>query len=360
MPHKGSPSAPNPLSLQQLFQLQHQNVRDLAWSLWGHDLFPTPVTATSGQSIQHMPDELLEPDIQWLSKLDSNPEPLLHFLESKNTRLLGCYFEALWHFYFNHNPSIEASYCNLQIQSEPQGRTLQGRTLGEFDALIKTSAGHHYHLELACKFYLEHEDLWLGPQGKDRLDIKYDRTYQHQLPILHTPEGSTVAQQATQWPTDCIIQQLALWRGCLFSSADKALENEQRDNELLENNLASKQNAWRGQWHNASSFLASQKFKQGHWKIIEKHFWLSPHLSLNKPESNADIASQIEQHFPAKHYALMLVNLTPTPQDALSHHRDTTTAWLETERCLIVADSWPEGHLASRALIPPRPCNPPV
>ena len=69
------------------------------------------------------------------------------------------------------------------------------RTLGELDLIYQNSnASEVVHLELAIKFYLLNKGGtqltdFVGPAGHDRLDLKWDRLRQHQLPLSHTGEA---------------------------------------------------------------------------------------------------------------------------------------------------------------------------
>ncbi|MFT5602019.1 MAG: hypothetical protein ACI9N1_002269 [Flavobacteriales bacterium] len=59
------------------------------------------------------------------------------------------------------------------------------RTVGELDFIIlDTFSNTHIHLELATKFYLKKEDEWVGPNLKDRLDLKIGKYHSHQQSII--------------------------------------------------------------------------------------------------------------------------------------------------------------------------------
>lgn len=67
----------------------------------------------------------------------------------------------------------------------------QGITLGELDFILYDRQRQQaVHLELACKFYLlvpGNPVRWVGPNHKDRLDLKLARLANHQLPLLKHP-----------------------------------------------------------------------------------------------------------------------------------------------------------------------------
>ncbi|WP_293269074.1 DUF1853 family protein [Neptunomonas sp.] len=101
------------------------------------------------------------------------------------TYRLGRQFEDAIALLFKHSKGEKLLQRNLVITGE-------SRTLGELDCLYKNSNGSCVHLELAIKFYLytgdkNSLDSFIGPGGKDRLDKKWKRLVEHQLPLSNTP-----------------------------------------------------------------------------------------------------------------------------------------------------------------------------
>jgi hypothetical protein len=317
----------NEVSEQQVFSLKHQVVRDLAWSLWGPALFihPSPHNEKTG---------LFQLDWSWLKSLDQNPNSLNNYLASKNTRLLGTRFEALWHFYFSNHPSISHSCFNLQVSDKKI-------TIGEFDALIQNENKQLYHIELACKFYLEWSDsqdktLWIGPNCSDRLDIKYTKTCNHQLPLLHTELGKKAYQEAIEKVTidkPTSISQLAIWRGFRFNKSHWFRYGSLSLNELIQ-----------------TSELSDKKSM---WFMADKSYWLSPTVFENSTllSSAAQIKQSIDDHFKTKAFAFILVKL-----DYSGKNRQ----WQQSNRYFITPPTWPHGKLSDSALTPLRPCKPPL
>ena len=321
----------NEVSRQQVFSLKHQAVRDLAWSVWGPDFFSADHTCIEKPS----PFPL---DWHWLQALDRQPEGLIHYLSAQNTRLLGTYFEALWQFFLSHHPCIQHYCFNVQVNDEK-------RTLGEFDCLVIDQRGEVYHIELACKFYLQYDDqgnpLWIGPNCGDRLDIKYNKTYDKQLPLLFSKLGWYCFQHvfsdydlASDQTNQSSIHQLAIWRGMPFQ-----------------------QNQWlRGtdQELNAINFKDTKdREKSSLWFIADKSFWLSP-VVINQREKLKDfthIKQQIEQHFESKKFTLMLIELIYCPQQ--KH-------WQQVQQYFITPPNWPYGKYSDNSLTPLRPCRPPL
>lgn len=310
----------NSISQGDVYSLKHQAVRDLAWSLWGKSFFTQP------PPLDQEPDSF-PLDWDWIKALDQQPEKLINYLEKQNTRLLGTYFEALWTFYFSHHPSFEQGYFNLQVSDNK-------RTLGEFDILLKDKQGRYFHIELTCKFYLQwldkqREILWIGPNCGDRLDIKFHRTYNHQLPLLHTPLGQKVFQAKFIGTDTQDVQQIAIWRGVRFHNT---------------------------QWFHVNQLaqVPAQDDEQIRWIIADKHLWLSPLLinDASKLMSFEQIKQQVENHFQQQApYTLMLVGLSLQPKNNL---------WQQDRQYFITPNHWPQGKLSDSALTPLRPCRPPL
>ncbi len=151
-------------------------------------------------------------DLQWLADarpLMNPPEGITAFIPGdhlKNPCLpasqwrtypappayrLGRQFEDCIEQLLQYSNNIQRQQRNLIINSA-------SRTLGELDCLYENTNGECVHLELAIKFYLCNAPFniasaglsdFIGPGGKDRLDKKWLRLLQHQLPISCTPEA---------------------------------------------------------------------------------------------------------------------------------------------------------------------------
>ena len=165
--------------------IQHPALRDLIWAVTSPSLLaPLP----------HWPGSfdpaLTTNDQQRL--LNTCTAALDAHLAARETRFLGSYFEALWEFFFLQQPRFDVIAKNLQIRDG-------NKTLGELDFVVfDQQTNTHLHLELAIKFYLgikepndfpytDGEHLWVGPQARDRLDLKVSRTLEHQLKLSAHP-----------------------------------------------------------------------------------------------------------------------------------------------------------------------------
>ena len=123
------------------------------------------------ETIAAIPDELLQPALK--------------------QRRSGRYFEALLVALIEADDSLELLAHDLQIQDEK-------RTIGAFDLLVRCAGNPTVtHLELAFKQYLYRGGdatkaaQWVGPRGRDRLNLKAQHMRDHQLML-----GKTTAGQA--------------------------------------------------------------------------------------------------------------------------------------------------------------------
>lgn len=310
-----SPNAPH------LSQLQHQAVRDLAWCC-----FSAPMMRAlpgSEASIFSAADESLWP---WLFALDQQPQPLLnHLAQLKSTRL-GIYYEALWNFYFNQHPGWELLQHNLQIDRN-------GATLGAFDFLCRRD-GSYWHIETAVKFYLCRtlDDVearewhsWIGPEGKDRLDIKLDHLRRHQLPLHHLDEATHSLKEnypkARTWNTALCLQ------GYLFSPARRDMHPE-----------FSHPEHGKGHWWFARELL--EQLAEGmdlQWKILERHQWLSPARANVQEDllSSQEFTGKIKTAFATDKRPLLAAAMEPVVAPMGGEY------WAETARVFVVPDGWP-------------------
>jgi hypothetical protein len=124
---------------------------------------------------------------------------------------LGKHFEDCVARLFESSSTHHIAARNIVIQTP-------ARTVGELDLIYQNSSAEVVHLELAIKFYLLSKGGtqladFIGPAGHDRLDLKWDRLRQHQLPLSHTTLVLDFLQhQGVPLPT----RQKLLLTGMLF------------------------------------------------------------------------------------------------------------------------------------------------
>lgn len=119
----------------------------------------------------------------------------------KNHNRLGKTFEQLIYFYLKHlsqiSPKPAITNLNHGVQIKTFGK--HRRTLGEIDFLFHDSLNNQsIHLETAVKFYLadvnqleqlNEQKSWVGPNRKDRLDLKINKLFSHQLTLTKQQES---------------------------------------------------------------------------------------------------------------------------------------------------------------------------
>ena len=174
------------------FPYHTQAVRDLAWACFSPGLLHSWEMADDGQNVADCGLSLTPARAHWLNELDRKPSALLEHLASKPGKRLGIYFERLWHFFLEQDPDTELVAHNLAVRDH-------GRTLGEFDIIYWChQRQRHCHLELAVKFYLgkrqhtsvetrSHWQEWLGPNSRDKLNLKLDQLLQRQIRLGEHP-----------------------------------------------------------------------------------------------------------------------------------------------------------------------------
>ena len=274
--------------------IQNEAVRDLAWLLdskWDlldeisedHNTY-RKYAAPNSHTIQ-----------DWLLQLDAAPTKLEQAIAAEGHKRLGLYFETLIAFYFDHCPKLLWSLTarNRQIIEGP-------RTIGELDFLLDTPEGSK-HLEAAVKFYLGYQQegpvRWIGPNGKDRLDLKLKHMATHQLPL-----GKPYAAESIYW-----------LKGMLFQPWQTQLTLPQG----IQKNVA------KYSWIYVSDFVHSNLQVEKNWRILPKLRWLTGFPSMPEKEAPLDLDAILEE-----------INLSGRPQ----MFSETETE----ERLMIVHDSWPK------------------
>lgn len=285
-----------------LFSDKH--VRDLVWAIAS----PPLLTGTDFISLSWF-EKHYRADFSFLTSLNNSPEKLHRFLEQRSTKRLGKYFEALYEFWFIHSLFFELKLANEQVLDA-------GRTIGEIDFLVHDLLlGEVFHFELAVKFYLQNKEgnsfhNWIGPNSRDRLDLKHHKLVHKQLRILETPAGkaSISELELTHFSTKCIL------KGYFFYHTNKVHVAGFHPLHL------------KGTYRRISE-LANHDFL-GKFILLEKPDWFSFPLS-----SNDAIEGELLQK-----YVLERMAVLPNPFMAFQFGE----ALLQRQRIMIVPDSWPD------------------
>ncbi|MFT7109466.1 MAG: hypothetical protein ACI843_001128 [Psychrobacter glaciei] len=325
-------------------------VRHLAWCL-----FSSPLAELNTARTLHITAtaELTK----WLDSLNKNPQHLLEYIQQNNHRLLGSYFECLWQYYFKYSPNTQLLAHHVQITqslnhphensdqaNNKNSRQTNGRkTLGELDILALID-NKPFHVELAVKFYLLIPNVtgaqakhWIGPQTRDRLDLKLDTLNRKQLPFLHHPATQKALEQRGLGQE---YESAVALKGYLFSpfNSDFTRPIESDTNLHAATNM--------GQWIHASDvdMILNSQSDETRWCIVEKHNWLGPVTTdqamedqielLNNQQVRLEVLSHFNYHAENRiPYALMLISMKNSPHNI--------SDLCESGRYFLVPNGWP-------------------
>lgn len=257
---------------------QHPAVRDLAWAMISPGLLKV---APSGQSL--VTDEwcrsVYATHEYRLRELDENPTPLMTALAENKSHRLGVYFESLLLYWLKTILQVQHLQHNVPVfeQQKSGGKT----TLGEFDFLFREAGDKPLqHWEATVKFYLLKTDetgnlYWVGPGGRDRLDLKLDRIFQHQLRLAEHPQ----TQDYLKLEGSDSIQSAALIKGYLFYPLHESGKITRRvfsgkgEGAISYELSAHHHKGWWVSWRETPLPNAGSGTR---WMILSKFRWLSP------------------------------------------------------------------------------------
>ena len=296
-----------------VYPYQSQEVRDLAWACFS----PALLLSDALQSdIGNAVFTLTAQRRAWLERLDRDAGPLLAHLAGQRNKRLGLYFESLWHFFLSNDPEVELIANNLPVYTDD-------RTLGEFDCIYYCRRRQqHVHLELAVKFYLgapaelpggeiSEWRNWLGPNTRDRLDLKLSHLLQHQIRLSDLPPASAELRRlGIEHPR----REIEI-KGYLFQPADAALPPPRGFNP--------------GQkfcdWLSIDRLRPSlEQARADGFQVLPRSHWLSPARADDfQAISNASrLADALSAHFQQSERPLLVA--------AFDSHGDETTRFFVT------------------------------
>jgi len=254
----------------------------------------------------------------WLERLDRDASPLLAHLAANPARRLGLYFESLWHFFLRENPETELIASNLPVHDA-------GRTLGEFDVIYFCHRrGAHFHLELAVKYYLGVREplpgmtaapAWVGPDARDRLDIKLPHMLERQSALARHPAARTVLKELgiAQPASEVVL------RGYLFQPAGQALPLPHGHNP----------HSTSGHWTALSGLDRCTAGDGVRYLPLQRLRWLAPALltAADRPLEAAALTRHLAERFAAGARPVLVAALNEAGE--------------ETSRFFVVPDAWP-------------------
>jgi len=310
------------IEVLQLETFSHHQVRALAWCVGA----PGLMMAVDGLAVPSAQVfcTALEAVRPWLEALDRSPEPLEAYLAARDHWKVGVHFEALLHFWLEHHPGYKVLAHNLQVRDAQ-------RTLGAFDFIVRDHDGQPEHWEVAVKFYLQYDDSpewasWIGPNQRDRLDLKLERMRNHQLPLSGRCEGRAAlpALGVHEAP-----RQQAIVKGMFFAPWNRPDRRPR----------ASAPEQATGAWVAAQDFARYASGSSGsRWAVRRAPDWLGP--------ARRDVATSFTTTDAAQRCAAGAIK-RPEMWSRLRGLADGT--WFEDERIFVVPNDWSQtGDLLNR------------
>jgi uncharacterized protein len=336
----GTPGTSAALLEALLDTLREPVVRDLAWLLLSADLLraqpPVGMLASPFDTSQEA-----EATVDWLRALDADPAELQRELTATRITRLGRYAERLLGWFLEHGPA-----ARLVAASVPLRRA--GVTLGECDFLVKTQQGARQHWELAVKCYLHAGEGqvrsitqldshsvtqlstpstthpaarladYVGPNLKDRFDLKLAHVLNHQLPLSARDEFASVGY-AGPWTPQMYI------KGWLFYRVGEApAEPAELD-----------PSHGRGWWVTRSDWPDFAAAHAQTWRLLPRLEWLAPRRHERREAEASGIA------FADAHTLAEQISNQHGPTMVAAFADDGVGNLIERSRGFIVPDDWP-------------------
>jgi hypothetical protein len=293
-------------------------VRDLAWLLFAVPLLraqpPVGELATVFETAQET-----AATVAWLFELDRDPSALRQVIEATRIARLGRYAESLLGYFLQHGPACRLVAANVPLR-------LAGRTIGECDFLVETASGRRLHWELAVKCYLHAGGdggqlaNYVGPNLRDRFDLKLAHLLGHQLPLSAREEFRSLGHTGP-WQAQMFV------KGWLFYRWDEAAPIAP----------AVDPRHHRGFWVTQGEWPAFGASRPGaRWATLPRLAWLAPRPAMASEAvemaglSTPDVlAERLAQH------------AGPIMVAAFETEPSARGFWRETQRGFVLPDEWP-------------------
>ncbi|WP_091800358.1 DUF1853 family protein [Burkholderia sp. WP9] len=312
-------------------------VRDLAWLLLSADLLrPQPPVGILANPFD-TPQEA-QASVAWLRALDDAPEPLHRDLAATRITRLGRYAERLLGWFLQHGPAARLVAAGVPLRRA-------GVTLGECDFLVQTRRGARLHWELAVKCYLHAGEAraelaavlpaqsrtqlprqsparlsdYVGPNLKDRFDLKLAHVLNHQLPLSAREEFASVGYPGP-WTPQMFIKGWLFYR-----HGETPLDPVELDPAH-----------GRGWWVTRSDWPAFAAGNTQKWRPLPRLEWLAPR------RHSADEAQAAGLVFVDAHTLAGQTSHQHGPAMVAAFTEDGAGNLIERSRGFIVPDEWPE------------------
>ncbi|MFT4068278.1 DUF1853 family protein [Paraburkholderia sp.] len=319
MPFSVTPDSPRDLPREPL---RDPAVRDLAWLLLSPDLLRPQLPMGALANPFDTPQEL-PATIDWLYALDAVPEPLHRDLAATRITRLGRYAERLLGWFLQHGPAARLIAAGVPLRHA-------GVTLGECDFLVQSRQGARLHWELAVKCYLHAGNAgdsatgrladYVGPNLKDRFDLKLAHLLNHQLPLSARDEFASTGYAGT-WTPQMFV------KGWLFY----------RHGDTPQDPVELDPAHGRGWWATRGDWPAFALAHANRWRALPRLEWLAPRsTTVQREQPEAADASYVD--------ALMLaaqISDQHGPVMVAAFAEDDAGHLIERSRGFIVPDEWP-------------------
>jgi|GEM_PF-1313466 len=324
----------------------HPVVRDLAWMFFAPSLLNDSQHAQLDM-VSHA--DSIDSITRWLTQLDQyTPDALDTLINRHNFTRLGVYGEALFDVITTYANQHQAFHLKLMSRNIQIFKPKTKITLGELDFLVRDNHRRIYHIEMATKFYLLDDTQRLatrnnalktlaptliGPNQKDRLDIKLHRLTHHQLPLAHSRvafeqlSAQKTIEQAISTPSKLFL------KGQLFHyylSQAPAITDVYMDKEALWVHCAQHHHALQ-LWESNVSHLGESR-----WQVLSKLNWLAGEKASKAIFEQALQSDALAQRVNQQAYR----DLTPPIllQQYIRHDKTIKKGI----RLMIVGDDWPK------------------
>lgn len=292
-------------------------VRDLAWLLLSADLLRAQPLVGALATPFDTPHEA-SATIDWLRALDADPAELQRELAAMHISRLGRYAERLLGWFLRHGPAARLVAAGVPLRRS-------GVTLGECDFLVQTRQGARLHWELAVKCYLHAGDGrgqladYVGPNLKDRFDLKLAHLLNHQLPLSAREEFASLGYGGP-WTPQMFV------KGWLFY----------RHGESPADPAALDPSHGRGWWVRRSDWPAFAVAHAQTWRTLPRLEWLAPRRHEPGATEEAGMAFVDAQTLAAQ------ISHQHGPTMVAAFANGSAGGWLERSRGFIVPDDWPQ------------------
>ena len=281
----------------------------------------------SSPSLMKLPDEM--DGALWVQGLlNKHCITFHHFPSISSTPRLGIHYENMVNnILINLLNPIDIKR-NIQVKSEKI-------TLGEFDFLAGDKR-QGFHIECAIKFYLRVGtgsalSDFVGPQKRDRLDIKWEKMCTKQIKLSETEAGHEVCRQLGIHPTE----KKLLIQGFLFHPfLDQSCPN-------LHPSINPQHNmGWWLRQKEIHRFDPTDQFMP-----MDKPFWLSAEscfaelVAKSQDDENLNMKEERKQFILSKSQLKEALATTDRPL-LVSRGRDINGKWEERDRGFIVGNEW--------------------